>query len=181
MFNGFVSGDSSQWFELPGGPVGMALGAEYRRETFKDAQDELLEAGLTHYTPSPPFDPPAFEVKEVFGELRAPILANRPGAHELTLALPAASPITRAALARFSRGMLGGEWAPVRDAKLRINKSRAVRAPNLVEKSIRRLGRALPTASFSDPCSAESIGAGSPTREANCLADSVPEGFEIFT
>ncbi len=31
-FLGFVSGDSSQLFELPGGPIRFALGAEYRRE-----------------------------------------------------------------------------------------------------------------------------------------------------
>ena len=32
VLSAFISGDSSQWFNLPGGPVGFAIGAEYRRE-----------------------------------------------------------------------------------------------------------------------------------------------------
>ena len=62
----------------PGGPVGFAIGAEYRRETNFFRQDPLIESGLTFYNSIPSFTPPAFEVKEVFGELRLPILQDMP-------------------------------------------------------------------------------------------------------
>ena len=179
VLNGFVSGDSSQWFELPGGPVGVALGAEYRRETFRDAQDELLQSGITQYTPSPPFDPPAFEVKEVFGELRAPILAHRPGAEELTLTAAGRLADYKGSTGTVFAWNLGAEWAPVRDLKLRINQSRAVRAPNLVER-YQPLGQSFDNSLTFDPCSTESIGSGSPNRAANCRADGVPEGWQIL-
>ena len=44
-FLGFVSGNSSQLFSLPGGPVGFALGAEYRREKAIYTDDPFVESG----------------------------------------------------------------------------------------------------------------------------------------
>ena len=60
---GFVTGDLSQLFELPGGPIGFALGAEYRRETAYSTFDTLVSSGQTFLNAIPEFDPDPFEVK----------------------------------------------------------------------------------------------------------------------
>jgi len=40
--NALVSGDTSRWFELPGGPIGIAVGGQFRHEEFGlDAGDNL--------------------------------------------------------------------------------------------------------------------------------------------
>ena len=80
----YMSGDSSDWFELPGGPAGFAIGAETRKEKAYSAFDELTASGATFLNAIQPFDPPDFKVNEVFGEVRFPILANLPYVHELT-------------------------------------------------------------------------------------------------
>ncbi|MEO7178099.1 MAG: TonB-dependent receptor plug domain-containing protein, partial [Allosphingosinicella sp.] len=85
VLNAFVSGDTSQFLNLPGGPVGFAIGAEYRRDTALYQQDQLVTSGLTFYNSIPSFDPPSFEVKEAFGEIRIPILKDMPFFHELTV------------------------------------------------------------------------------------------------
>ena len=61
----------------------MAAGVEYRRETILYEQDALTDAGLTFYNQIPTFDPPSFEVKELYGEIRLPILADMPFAERL--------------------------------------------------------------------------------------------------
>ncbi len=54
VLSGFVSGDSSQLFELPGGPVRFALGAEYRRERSFYSQDQFITDGFTNGVSIPP-------------------------------------------------------------------------------------------------------------------------------
>ncbi|WP_443019600.1 TonB-dependent receptor domain-containing protein, partial [Sphingomonas phyllosphaerae] len=76
VVNGFVAGDSSQLFELPGGPVGFSVGAEYRRETLSYDLDPLTQAGYNFYNAIPSFRAPAFEVKEAYGELSLPLIKD---------------------------------------------------------------------------------------------------------
>ena len=173
--NAFVSGDSSKWFELPGGPVGISFGAEYRRETARYTQDEFTDAGLTFYNSIPTFNPTSFEVKEVFGELSVPLLKDVPFFQSLTLS----------AAARYAdyKGSTGNvwayngsvEWSPVRDLRFRGNYSRSVRAPTLVDLYT-PLGQNY-APGFQDPCALDQIGEGSSTRAANCAAAGVPAGF----
>nr|WP_294815321.1 TonB-dependent receptor [uncultured Sphingomonas sp.] len=166
--NAFVSGDSSKWFELPGGPVGISFGAEYRRETALYTQDEFTDAGLTFYNSIPTFDPTSFEVKEVFGELSLPLLKDVPFFNSLTL-----SGAARYADYKGSTGNVWAyngslEWSPVRDLRIRANYSRSVRAPTLVDLYTPFGQNYAP--GFQDPCSALQIGEGSSTRQANCNA-----------
>jgi len=175
--NAFLSGDTSKWFNLPGGPVGFAIGAEYRRETALYDLDEASQAGITFYNAIPRFDPPSFAVKEIFGEIRLPILADQPFFQQLTV-----SAAGRIADYKGSTGTVyaynaGIEWSPVRDLRFRGNYSRAVRAPNLVDQ-FTPLGQnfAPPPA---DPCALRNIGNGSTTREANCRADGVPAAYDF--
>ncbi len=172
----FLSGDTSQWFSLPGGPVGFAVGAEYRRETASYDQDAATAAGLTFYNSIPPFNPPAFEVKEAYAELRLPLIKDS-FINELTL-----SGAGRVADYKGSAGTVysynaGVDFAPVRDLRFRANYSRAVRAPNLVDL-FTPLGQNY-APGFSDPCSSDNIGKGSSTRAANCGAAGVPTTYNF--
>lgn len=179
VLNAFVTGDSGAWFELPGGPADFALGAEYRRETFRDVQDELLQAGITHATPLPPFEPPPFAVKELFGELRLPLLKDKAAFKELTVNGAARVADYRGSVGTVFAWNAGVQWVPIPDLRFRISRSRAVRAPNAVE-SFQPLGQAFSNVAVMDPCTARAIDTGAPSRKANCLQDGVPQGFEIF-
>jgi len=53
--NANLSFDTSRFLNLQGGPIGVALGAEYRREHTKETNDPLLVAGKTEtWAPIPP-------------------------------------------------------------------------------------------------------------------------------
>ncbi|MCJ8157864.1 TonB-dependent receptor domain-containing protein [Sphingomonas sp. LaA6.9] len=176
VVGGSVAGDSSQLFELPGGPVGFAAGFEYRKETNYQSVDPMVQAGITFYNALPEFDPPSFEVKELFGELRVPVLKDVPFFQELTL-----NAAGRVADYKGSTGTVysynaGIEWSPVRDIRFRANYARAVRAPNLTELYA-PLGQNF--GFINDPCSLDYIGTGSSTRQANCRAAGVPANFNF--
>lgn len=167
--SGFVSGNTSGFFELPGGPIGFAVGAEYRREKLFYQADPLVEAGRTFYNALPTFAPEAFEVKEAFGEMRIPILADMPFFEELTLSGSVRASDYNNAVGTVFAYNAGIEWQPIQDIRFRAQYGRAVRAPNLAETSSEQSQNFAP--GFQDPCRAANIGAGSQTRAANCLAD----------
>ena len=83
----FVGGDFSQLFELPGGPIAFALGAEWRKETANVDYDEITSNGQTFLNALQDFRPPALKVKEAYGELFFPILKDLPFAQELSVNL----------------------------------------------------------------------------------------------
>jgi outer membrane receptor protein involved in Fe transport len=176
---GHISGDSAGIVMLPGGPIAIAFGAEYRRETVDYRQDDIVSGGLTLYNPLPTFDPPAFSVREAYGELRLPILKDAVLAHRLTASLAARISDYRGAAGTTFAWNGSAEYAPVADLTLRASYARAVRAPNLSER-YSPLGTNFAT--VRDPCSANFIATGSPTRAANCAAAGMPQGFNhIYT
>ena len=79
-----IVGDSSQLFELPGGPVQFALGGEYRRETASYSYDDQVKSGATFLNAIPDFAPPSFAVKEAYGEINLPLLKGTRFAEELS-------------------------------------------------------------------------------------------------
>jgi outer membrane receptor protein involved in Fe transport len=173
VFNGFLSGDTRNFLNLPGGPIGIALGAEYRRETASYRQDDYTKAAMTFYNAIPDLSAPAFEVKEVFGELRLPILKDVPFFHELTL-----SGAARFASYKGDAGSVWAyngnlEWSPVRDIRFRANYSRAVRAPTIVDLYS---GFGQNYEFISDPCSNYGANPGT-TVAKNCAAAGVPSNF----
>lgn len=131
VVNGFVSGDSSQLFELPGGPIAFSLGGEYRRETASYSYDDLVSSGQTFLNAIPPFNPPAFAVKEAFGELNIPLLKDIFLIKELTVTGAGRVSDFKGATGTVYSYNAGVVWSPVRGINLRANYSRAVRAPTL--------------------------------------------------
>lgn len=171
---GFVNGDSSQLFELPGGPIRFSIGGEYRRETAYQKADPLSSSGGTFFNAFSEFDPPAFTVKEVFGELEVPILKDRPFFHELSLTGAARySKYNTSAGSTWSYN-INGVWAPVRDLRFRANYSKSVRVPTLSDLF------SAPSQNFAflaDPCDVLNINNGTPNRPTNCAAQGIPAGF----
>lgn len=175
---GYISTDSSNLFELPGGPIALVAGFEWRRETAFSEPDPLSASGATFFNAFDVFDPPALEVREIFGEIRLPILADVPFFEELELS--AAGRISDYNSGAGNTGTTyayNGNlvWAPVSDIRLRANYSRSVRAPTLSDLFAAQTQNFL---FFDDPCDIDFINSGSGTRESNCRAAGVPVGFD---
>lgn len=178
--SGYVAGDSSQWFELPGGPVAFSIGAEYRRETNRYDLDEMTQAGYGFYNAIPSFTAPAFEVKELFGEIRVPILKDMPFFRELTVTGSGRLADYKGATGTVFAYSTGIDWAPIDDVRFRGSYSRSIRAPNLQELYAAQ-GQNYATAP-NDPCSERNIGSGSQYRAANCAAAGRPAGYDyVYT
>ena len=171
----FVSGDSSQLFELPGGPVRFAVGGEYRKEKAIYDQADVLTSGITNGVSIPRFAPPAFKVKEAFGEIQIPILKDIPYFQELTI-----SGAARVAKYQGGTGTVwsyntGVDYSPIGGLRLRGNYGRAVRAPNVSETGFPLVPNF--ANGFTDPCNPVAISQGTSFRQANCAAQFTALGF----
>lgn len=120
-------------FHLPGGPLGVALGVEYREESAFFSPDNLYRTSEA-VARSAGLKPAGgeYDVSEVFGEVRVPIISDLPFAHYLGVEAGArySDYSTAGAVNSFK---YGGEWAPIRDLRFRGLIQRAVRAPNVIE------------------------------------------------
>lgn len=124
-----VAGDV---FDLPAGPVGIAAGVEYRKESSETNPDTFLATGdIDGFNAGQP-TAGSFDVKEFYTEAVVPLLADTPGAQYLGLELGArfSDYSTAGGVTSFK---IGGEWRPVPDLKVRGLYQRAVRAPNVQE------------------------------------------------
>lgn len=160
-----LSGDLRSLLTLPGGEIGYALGAEYRKEISRFTPDPIAAQGLT-FTNSLSETAGSFDVKEVFGEVNLPLLKNRPFFETLSLG-GAVRYSDYSTIGTTTAWKVDGTWAPIRDVRFRGTLSRAVRAPNIGEL----FGGASQTFEFiEDPCNPTEIGLGKSTRAANCTA-----------
>ena len=163
--SGSLSGDFGAYFSLPGGPVGFAVGAEYRREASEFRPDPLIRDGLTWAGAVAP-QSGSFEVIEAFAEVNVPVLKEAPFAHLLSFGA-AVRVSDYSTVGMTTSWKVDGVYAPVRDVTLRGTYSQAVRAPNIAELF------APPSSSFNfivDPCDTAELNNGSGTRESNCAA-----------
>jgi outer membrane receptor protein involved in Fe transport len=165
---GFVGGDLSQLFELPAGPVSFSIGGEYRKERARYRNDPFVESGATNAVIIGEFDPPAFEVKEGFAEVRIPLLKDVPFFHDLSLSGAGRVSDYKGAAGTVWTYNVGGEWSPIQDIRFRANYGKAVRAPNVSETGFPAVPNFAP--GFADPCASGQI-ANNPNRAGNCAAD----------
>jgi iron complex outermembrane recepter protein len=140
---GVLTGDLGFTIPSASEPVGFAVGTEYRKYSYdRDpdarAQDPSELGGAGGATL--PFAG-GYDVKEVYGELIAPLVADKPFFNELTLELGARyssytinDPLS-AAKPKFDAFTYkaGVTWEPTDGFRLRGNYQRAVRAPNIGE------------------------------------------------
>lgn len=118
-------------FELPAGPLGVALGAEYRKETSNEDNDALTNAGLNAGNALPDTSG-EFDVKEAYAEIAVPLLADTPGFYALNLR--AAGRVSNYSTVGTVYSYSGGvEWSPVQELSFKGTYARSVRAPNIGE------------------------------------------------
>ena len=126
------TGDTEGLFSLPGGPVGWAVGGEYREETFDfRPSDALAQGALLGFNSAPPISG-GFDVYDVFAEFYAPILADVPFA-ELLAVEGAVRVSDYSTVGKVEAYKIGGEWSPVEGLRFRTLFNTAVRAPNIGE------------------------------------------------
>ena len=141
QLRGVVSGDLG--FAVPGATdaIGFAIGSEYRKykaeqlaDTIASTAGQLGGGGAATL----PFRG-GYDVKEVYGELIAPLIQDKPFFQNLTLEAGARYSAYNVDAATGDRSYdaftwkAGGTWEMVDGFKIRGNYSRAVRAPNLAE------------------------------------------------
>jgi outer membrane receptor protein involved in Fe transport len=163
VFQGNISGSL---FDLPAGPVGIAVGVEYRKESSFSDNDALTNQGLNAGNVLPDTRG-SFDVKEGFVELRVPILADTPFFKLLEVggAVRIADYSTVGSVTSWN---VTGTWQPIEDLRIRGTYARAVRAPNIGELFAGR-SQTFP-AGLQDPC----VGIGATGGGAvgdNCRAD----------
>lgn len=139
-------------FNLPGGPVDIAIGAEYRDQKLdltSNSDPSLLDstaersayfAGLRGVSSSSLFfwlnnvgvASGKLDVKEGFAEINLPVLKAVPFFEQLSF--NAAGRITDYSTSgSVETWKLGGVWQPIKDILFRSTLSRDIRAPNLFE------------------------------------------------
>ncbi|MBI1197061.1 MAG: TonB-dependent receptor [Phenylobacterium sp.] len=148
----FISGDTENFFSLPAGPIGFAIGAEYRSDefAFRPSQD-LAVGNLTGFNASPPVSG-YIDVYELSGEARVPLLKDLPLVKELNLELAGRLSDYSSQSKTTKTYKVAGDWEVYDDLRLRASYNRAVRAPSVGELFGPR-GNSFPTAT--DPCSAQ--------------------------
>jgi outer membrane receptor protein involved in Fe transport len=113
--------------------VGVALGAEYRREHLDSGADFLSANGLVNGNGAAglPVNG-SFDVYELFGEARVPLVSDAPFAKYLGLELGYRFS-NYSSVGNTDTYKVAGEWEVIDGLRLRGGYNRAVRAPNINE------------------------------------------------
>lgn len=157
---------SGSLFDLPGGPLGIAAGVEYRKESSVEELDALTNAGLNAGNAIPDTSG-SFDVVEGFVELNLPILSDTPFFELLEVggAVRVADYSTVGSVVSYNGKIT---WKPISDITLRGSYSRSVRAPNVGEL-FSGLSQTFPSG-LTDPCAGVGA-AGGGTAGDVCRAD----------
>jgi outer membrane receptor protein involved in Fe transport len=165
--------------ELPGGPLGAALGFEYRDEYYQTNPDEISASGDLGGT-APIYNTGEFDLFEAFAEVRLPIS----NIISLEAAIRASEYSTMGGVFTWRTGV---DFSPTDSLTMRASASRAIRAPNLDElysPQIGGFGGGLdpcvavnkPTAAQKDFC----VTQGVPSAQKDSLETPASEGWRHF-
>ncbi len=153
----FSAGLNGDLFELPAGAVKAAFGAEYRSQEGEFETDPLtrgeaplfLSCLLAQETCTGNSSA-RYNVRELFGELFMPLIADKPGVQALNLT-------AGVRYSDYSKDTIGDdttfqaklEYRPVRDLLLRASYAEVFRAPTINDLA---LAPSQSAATFNDPC-----------------------------
>jgi len=127
-----LSGSLEELFSLPAGPIGFAVGAEYRRETADIRQDTALLTGNTYREGVQAAYSGEFDVKELYGEVLIPVLHNLPLVRKLDIG--GAYRLSDYNLfGTHGTWKVEGNWEVDRSLRLRGTYQRVLRTPNFGE------------------------------------------------
>jgi iron complex outermembrane recepter protein len=175
--SGYISGTVPQ-FDLGAGALGLVIGAEWRSESARFTPDaaknsgDILGFNATRGTQG------RYSVKELFGEINMPLLADLPFAEKLEVS-------ARGRYSDYTLSAIGGVstysgsllYKPISDLTFRAEYQRAVRAPSVGEL-FGGQGQSFPSAN--DPCSDRIPSGQTAAVRALCVATGVPAAA-VFT
>ena len=158
-------------FDLPAGPVGIAIGYEHRYQKGTFDPDPLIVQGLGADIPAQP-SAGSYNSDEVYGEIRIPILKEVPFFYSLAVdgSVRHANFSRSGSSTTYTGNVL---WKPVADLLLRGSYAEGFRAPAIGELFG---AESRSDAPIDDPCTNVP---GSPFQtsasvRANCIANGVP-------
>lgn len=167
-YSGNISGEI---FDLPAGPVGVALGYEHRFESGFDDPDALIAAGNTTGNARSPTQG-SYSLTEFYGEVAVPLLSGMPFAEvlELQAALRTSDYET---FGSTTNAKIGFRWQPFTDLLVRGTFQEGFRAPGIGELFF---GQSDSFPTLADPCSGLDVTPGNTANDqlqANCTGTAV--------
>ncbi|MEG3168351.1 TonB-dependent receptor [Sphingomonas sp. LB3N6] len=162
---------TGELFDLPAGPIGVAVGYEHRYQKGSFTPDALIQAGFGADIPAQAASG-AFNSDEFYGEIRVPLLKDVPFFSSLE-ASGAVRHVNYSISGSNTTYTGTGLWKPIPDLLLRASYATGFRAPSIGElfgaQSRSDIG-------IPDPCSniPGSRYQASATVRTNCAANGVP-------
>lgn len=176
----YIQGNvTTELFEMPAGPVGVAAGFTYREESAKYDPNDLGANGFLR-NPLVAIDGD-FSSSEIYGETVIPLLGGN-------LDTPLVEVLEFEGAARLVDNSIngsdvtwtaGGRYQPISDVEFRGNYTKSIRSPSITELFT-------PTSRIntfaSDPCDSRFIDQGNfpDRRAANCSSDGINQPFQSF-
>ena len=160
---------------------GIAIGVEYRKETLDFQTDVSFQTGdLAGQGGATPSVAGQFDVKEIFGELRAPLIQES-FVYDLTFTggyRHSSYSVQGGSKFKTDTYKIEGEFAPIRDIRFRGGYNRAVRAPTLQDLFAPQL---VALDGSDDPCAGFVIGSGGSgvPNDPGCVAQGLVIGQTV--
>ncbi|MCU1067303.1 TonB-dependent receptor domain-containing protein [Stenotrophomonas maltophilia] len=152
-------------FTLPAGDLGFALGYEYREDKGSYNPDALSQTGYSTDLAAGPTGG-GYDVNEVYLELNVPILADLPGAKELSF--NAATRYSKySTFGNTTNNKFGLKWKPIDQLLVRATYAEGFRAPTIDNLYG---GSSQTFAYFTDPCDTSFGSTDQPGVAARCAA-----------
>ncbi|WP_154222259.1 TonB-dependent receptor domain-containing protein [Marinicella rhabdoformis] len=127
----FTANISGDLFELPAGPLSVAVGYEYRKKSGFFQPDPIVTAGESNGVPASPTSG-EFNVSELYAELLIPVLSDQPFAELLDFSLAIRSS-DYSTSGSSSTGKLGFKYMPTSNLMFRGTFAEGLRAPAIGE------------------------------------------------
>lgn len=170
---------SSEFFDLPAGPLGFAGGLAYRKEEARFQPNPFALNGQARY-PLKPVDG-EFQSREIYAESLIPLLGGQTDTRFVDLLEfeAAARLVDNSITGSDVTWTAGLRYRPIPDLEIRGNFTQSIRAPSIAELFT-------PESSIlafaNDPCDQQFIGTGNfpERRAANCAADGIAQPFDAF-
>jgi iron complex outermembrane receptor protein len=147
-------------FNLPAGPVGVAIGIAARRDSINDTPGDITRSGNAWGNTTAGITAGHEVTKEAFGEVQIPLIKERPFFKDLSLS--GAARVTSVTTTRSSDGFsdsdngnwtykLGANWAVNNWLRFRGTYGTSFRSPALFEQ-VKSLETSFPSGRTIDPC-----------------------------
>lgn len=166
---------SGTLFELPGGPAAVALGMEVREDRADVVVDDAQRTGNIYGFNAVQNQSGSINVKEIYGEVRLPLLGGLPFIHSLSIE-GGIRYSDYSSIGGLTNWKAGAEWAPVSWLRFRGIYNKAARAPSVVEL-FRNGDQGFYT--YTDPCNYNATGRTAATL-AHCQADAPGVDFNNY-